>query len=222
MTERLDCLTSSTRTKNAAECQASDFSPRSGQCGVMQQGTTRPRKPGCRRNGPSAASRGVPLSEDLRLAAHSPGEGRESAHQSPVLPHRRQLGLRLPDQRRHHALAVAPEKIARFCQKGWNPLGEKDEQTLPPMQPKDYSEALDWPGYFGAVRGKGARETLVAALDSFEREGCAGGLAVDVAAGEGRDSLELLTRGWRVVPPRGVLILVGPGPGGLQAAIDRR
>jgi len=67
------------------------------------------------------------------------------------------------------------------------------------MRAQDYSELEDWPGYFAAVLGKGARETLIAALDSFAREGFAGGLAVDLAAGEGRDALELLARGWRVV-----------------------
>ncbi len=74
-----------------------------------------------------------------------------------------------------------------------------DQPNLPPMMAQDYSEVQDWPGYFGAVLGKPPRETLVTALDSFAREGFAGGLAVDLAAGEGRDTLELLKRGWRVV-----------------------
>jgi SAM-dependent methyltransferase len=78
-----------------------------------------------------------------------------------------------------------------------------NDAQLPPMKPQDFSEANDWPGYFGAVLGKGARETLVAALDAFAREGVTGGLAVDVAAGEGRDTLELLSRGWRVVAADG-------------------
>lgn len=70
---------------------------------------------------------------------------------------------------------------------------------VPPMRSQDYSEVEDWPGYFASVLGKGARETLVAALESFAREGSGAGLAVDIAAGEGRDTLELLSRGWRVV-----------------------
>ncbi len=78
-----------------------------------------------------------------------------------------------------------------------------DGPDLPPLRAQDYAEVLDWPGYFGAVLGKGARETLVAALDSFAREGFTGGLAVDVAAGEGRDTLELLRQGWRVVATDG-------------------
>jgi tellurite methyltransferase len=73
------------------------------------------------------------------------------------------------------------------------------EKSSPPMRAQDYSEVQDWPGYFEAVLGKGARETLLTALDSFEREEFTTGFAVDVAAGEGRDTLELLGRGWRVV-----------------------
>ncbi|MBI1372354.1 MAG: methyltransferase domain-containing protein [Phycisphaera sp.] len=71
------------------------------------------------------------------------------------------------------------------------------------MRAQDYSEVEDWPGYFGAVLGKEPRETLLVALDAFGREGVAEGLAVDVAAGEGRDTLELLKRGWRVVATDG-------------------
>lgn len=70
---------------------------------------------------------------------------------------------------------------------------------LPPMRAQDYSEAEDWPGYFASVLGKEPRETLVAALEAFESEGFRGGLGVDIAAGEGRDSLEMLRRGWRVI-----------------------
>ena len=73
------------------------------------------------------------------------------------------------------------------------------EPALPPMRSQDYSEAEDWPGYFASVKGKGPRETLVAALDSFAAEGFYAGVAFDIAAGEGRDALELLRRGWRAV-----------------------
>jgi SAM-dependent methyltransferase len=74
-----------------------------------------------------------------------------------------------------------------------------DEAELPPMMSQDYSEAEDWPGYFASVLGKDARETTIAALDAFDREGFTEGLGVDIAAGEGRDTLEMLGRGWRVV-----------------------
>lgn len=78
------------------------------------------------------------------------------------------------------------------------PNPEKN-QNLPPLGAQDFSERSDWSGYFGAVVGKGARETLLFALDAFAAEGVTEGLAVDIAAGEGRDTLELLRRGWRVV-----------------------
>ena len=67
------------------------------------------------------------------------------------------------------------------------------------MRSQDYSELEDWPGYFRSVEGKGPRETLVFTLERFAQEGITEGLAVDIAAGEGRDSVELLARGWRVV-----------------------
>lgn len=79
---------------------------------------------------------------------------------------------------------------------------EKDKSeklNLPPMSAQDFSEIEDWSGYFNAVLGKGARDTLIAALDSFELEGFNNGFAIDLAAGEGRDSLELLSRNWRVL-----------------------
>jgi len=66
------------------------------------------------------------------------------------------------------------------------------------MGPQDFSAINDWPGYFGAVLGKPPRDTLLAELAAFEREGVTG-LAVDLATGEGRDALELLARGWRVL-----------------------
>jgi len=79
---------------------------------------------------------------------------------------------------------------------------EKDESKKPSeaaMGAQDFSEIEDWPGYFNAVLGKPARDTLIAALNSFEQEGFKSGFAVDLAAGEGRDSLELLSRNWRVL-----------------------
>ena len=86
------------------------------------------------------------------------------------------------------------------------PMREPDqpnEQGMPSMKSQDYSEVEDWPGYFASVIGKGARETLVAALDFFAQEGFTAGLGIDIAAGEGRDTLELLGHGWRVVATDG-------------------
>jgi hypothetical protein len=67
------------------------------------------------------------------------------------------------------------------------------------MSAQDFSAANDWPGYCGAVLGKPPRDTLLAALAAFEQEGTGRGFAVDLAAGEGRDTLPLLERGWRVL-----------------------
>ncbi|MBC7834870.1 MAG: class I SAM-dependent methyltransferase [Phycisphaerales bacterium] len=64
---------------------------------------------------------------------------------------------------------------------------------------QEYAAAGDWPGYFSVMDGKPARETLLAALAGFEREGVAPGLSLDLGCGEGRDTIELLRRGWRVV-----------------------
>ena len=70
--------------------------------------------------------------------------------------------------------------------------------TSPPKKAEHYAATRDWPGYYAAVLGKPPRDTLLAALASFDREGPPG-LAVDLACGEGRDTLELLSRGWRVL-----------------------
>ncbi len=59
----------------------------------------------------------------------------------------------------------------------------------------------DWPEYFDAVEGKPPRDTLLRALDAFEREGLPDEpVAIDIACGEGRDSRAILARpgGWRV------------------------
>lgn len=75
-----------------------------------------------------------------------------------------------------------------------------------PPKPQDFAFAGDWTGFFGAVRGKGPRETLLTGLAKFDAEaregkGPATGAmtAVDLACGEGRDTLELLRRGWKVI-----------------------
>jgi len=69
-------------------------------------------------------------------------------------------------------------------------------------------EAYDWSRYFDAVKGLPPRETLVRALDTFdaERRGAQSlivptnrPLAIDLGAGDGRDTLEMLARGWRVI-----------------------
>lgn len=86
---------------------------------------------------------------------------------------------------------------------------------------QDFAFAGDWAGYFDAVRGKGPRETLLHALSKFDAEAIADAraaiaprLAIDLACGEGRDTLELLRRGWRVVA-------IEPESGGLKQLLDQ-
>lgn len=57
----------------------------------------------------------------------------------------------------------------------------------------------DWPEYFDAVASEPARETLRRALGLFEREGLGERVGIDLACGEGRDTREMLRRGWRVI-----------------------
>ena len=52
----------------------------------------------------------------------------------------------------------------------------------------------DWRGFYDAT-GDEPRATLLDALDRFEQPG----LAVDLGSGTGRDTAELVRRGWRVI-----------------------
>ena len=79
-------------------------------------------------------------------------------------------------------------------------------EPMPKPDPKPtaarFAATRDWPGYFDAVSGNPPRDTLLGALDLFEAEGKVGGecgFAIDLGCGEGRDTAELLRRGWRVL-----------------------
>ena len=59
-----------------------------------------------------------------------------------------------------------------------------------------------WAAYYDAMTNTPPRDTLLLALSRFDAEGGRkqdGPLAIDVGCGEGRDTAELLRRGWRVL-----------------------
>lgn len=56
----------------------------------------------------------------------------------------------------------------------------------------------DWTRFYRATQGRPPRETLLRALDLLEAE-APPGLAIDLGCGAGRDTCELLRRGWRVL-----------------------
>ena len=85
-----------------------------------------------------------------------------------------------------------------------NPWDELASLPAPEMPVFAYAETRDWPGYFRATQGRAPRATCLEVLDLFDAEGVPGGsgprpLAVDLGCGEGRDSAEMLARGWRVL-----------------------
>ena len=80
---------------------------------------------------------------------------------------------------------------------------------MSPHDPKQtpahvHATTRDWTAYFDRTSGMPPRETLIGALDAaadgFDQAGPSDPpLAVDVGCGYGRDTAELLARGWRVL-----------------------
>lgn len=56
-----------------------------------------------------------------------------------------------------------------------------------------------WDAYYDATSKLPPRETLVFALDQFAKTGVDERLGLDLGCGEGRDTRELLRRGWQVL-----------------------
>jgi SAM-dependent methyltransferase len=59
-------------------------------------------------------------------------------------------------------------------------------------------KSADWAAYYEKLRERPPRRTLLAALDRFGATPV-DALAVDLGCGDGRDVIEMLRRGWRVV-----------------------
>ncbi|PZU99811.1 MAG: class I SAM-dependent methyltransferase [Pseudanabaena sp.] len=59
----------------------------------------------------------------------------------------------------------------------------------------------DWSAYYQAVAGRPPRDTLLKTLDRFDLEASPKSprFAVDIGCGDGRDTVELLRRGWQVL-----------------------
>jgi SAM-dependent methyltransferase len=102
--------------------------------------------------------------------------------------------------------------------------------AFPPGKAHEHAAKRDWPAYFAAVEGKPARDTLLKALELFEKEDAAKGrqerFAIDLGCGSGRDTFELLNRGWRVLAidssPLAIELLAGKVPENQKARLETR
>lgn len=82
--------------------------------------------------------------------------------------------------------------------------GSKPAAGPPALKAHEHAWNRDWPRYYDAVAGKPARDTLLKALALFDEENGSDAateprLAVDLGCGSGRDTFELLRRGWRTI-----------------------
>ena len=95
---------------------------------------------------------------------------------------------------------------------GSNPLPSLPDAGSPDAPARARSESEYWSRYFDAVHGLPPRDTLTRALDLFAHSPPAGhtpgtcpchpdalGVALDFGCGSGRDTLEMLSRGWCVL-----------------------
>ncbi len=78
------------------------------------------------------------------------------------------------------------------------------EAVATPLLPAHvYARDRNWPKYFDTMANTPARPTLMRALELFDRDGPrsdpAAPAAIDLGCGEGRDTIELLRRGWQVL-----------------------
>jgi len=78
-----------------------------------------------------------------------------------------------------------------------SPSPSTNPGAVPPAH--EAAERRDWVAYFDRMEGKPPRETLLGALDAFGAVDPPDlPLALDLGCGDGRDTAELLSRGWRV------------------------
>lgn len=64
----------------------------------------------------------------------------------------------------------------------------------------DPDAPIDWSSYYEKTGERPPRPTLIRALDALAAEGMpSGGMAVDLGCGSGRDTIEILRRGWPVL-----------------------
>lgn len=64
---------------------------------------------------------------------------------------------------------------------------------------EDKEAAQKWADYYSRTQAFEPRKTLLMALDNFAAEEAGRGAAVDLGCGGGRDSVEMLRRGWSVL-----------------------